>query len=87
MINLADLLNKGLLKPGDSLIWRRRDLRTGPKASINSDGKIVTQDGLTHRTPSGAARHLNNGKPIDGWNVWRLEVSNRSLTDLRSELG
>ncbi len=87
MANLVDLISKGLLKPDDSLVWRRRDLKQGHKASINGDGKIVTQDGLAHRTPSGAARHLNNGKPIDGWNVWRLETSNRSLADLRSELG
>ena len=82
----GDLLAAGYLKSGDSIVWKRRALKRSHLASIQSDGTIVTDDGVVHKTPSGAAKHLNDDKPVDGWLAWKLEESGVSLADLRKRL-
>ncbi|NCW94558.1 MAG: hypothetical protein EBW79_06180, partial [Actinobacteria bacterium] len=85
-MTLKHLLAAGYLKSGDSIIWKRRALKRSHLASIQSDGTIVTDDGVVHKTPSGAAKHLNDDKPVDGWLAWKLEESGVSLSDLRKRL-
>ena len=53
---------------------------------IHKDGAIETSDGKRHKTPSGAAKHLNNYKPVDGWIAWRLKNSGEQLSTLRAKL-
>ena len=50
------------------------------------DGTIETSDGKKHKTPSGAAKHLNNDKPVDGWIAWRVKNSGIQLVALREKL-
>ena len=83
MANLRDLLKTGLLHSGDKLIWKRRVSGSTHSAEITASGEIVLQDGTKHRTPSGAAKHLNGGKSVDGWLVWRLVRTSAPLGDLR----
>lgn len=52
-------------------------------ARLREDGAIVTEDGSAHKSPSGAARHLNGNKPIDGWNVWVVVASGKRLSEIR----
>lgn len=80
---IQSLLKSGALVAGDTLIWNRKGLKIIHKATITTDGKIATQDGVNHKSPSGAAKHLNNGKPVDGWLAWKLEKNNVSLSKLR----
>jgi hypothetical protein len=86
MANIKDLLKAGLVQDGTELIWNRRVAKQKHTATINSKGTITTADGLVHKTPSGAAKHLNSNKPIDGWNAWKLKEGGNSLSELRSKL-
>ena len=52
------------------------------KAEISTNGLIKTEDGQFHKSPSGAARAFNQGRPINGWLVWKLEDGS-SLDSLR----
>jgi hypothetical protein len=86
MATLADLMNEGLLQAGETLFWERKQRNVVYKAEVTSKGLLKTQDGAVHRTPSGAAKHLNGQKPIDGWHAWKTETSKEKLSDLRSKL-
>lgn len=86
-INLKSLIDSNLISTGSIIVWKRRLAGSSFSATVNADGSIQTLDGVIHKSPSGAARHLNSGKPIDGWNVWRLKESNKTLSQLRDELG
>jgi hypothetical protein len=82
MTSLRDLLEAGLLQGGTKLVWKQRSLGRTNEAILLPDGKIQTSDGLTHKTPSGAAKHII-GRPVDGWVVWKIETSGDSLADIR----
>ena len=86
MASIKDLLKSGSVSAGDKLIWSRRVLKNSHEAVINSDGTISTSDGKKHKTPSGAAKHLNDNKPVDGWIAWKLVSSGKTLSELRSSL-
>jgi hypothetical protein len=84
MSSMKQLLKSGSVLAGDKLIWSRRVLKSAHEAVINQDGTISTSDGIKHKTPSGAAKHLNQDKPVDGWIAWRHEKSGKKLTEFRS---
>ena len=68
------------------IVWNRRVSRTSHSATINANGTITTADGKVHRTPSGAAKHLNDNKPVDGWIAWKMKSTNESIGELRLRL-
>ncbi len=84
MSSIKKLLKSGSVSAGDKLVWNRRVLKSAHEAVINEDGTISTSDGKKHRTPSGAAKFLNQDKPVDGWIAWRHEKSGKKLAELRS---
>ena len=45
MANMADLISKGLLKAGDKLVWKKKQLGITHIAEILANGNIKTQDG------------------------------------------
>jgi Restriction Enzyme Adenine Methylase Associated len=81
-MNLNELISSGKLKAGEELRWTRRSLKVVHIAKLLTDGRIQTADGVIHKTPSGAAKHLNGGKPVDGWLAWKLS-NGKSLGSLR----
>ncbi len=83
-MKMSDLLHSGLINPGENLIWDRRVEKVKHLAVVNSDGTITTADGKIHKTPSGAAKHLNGNKPVDGWLAWKIQKSGKSIGSLRS---
>ncbi len=83
MSKVIDLVKKGLLNTGQELIWNRRVANQIHLATVNQDGSITTADGVKHKTPSGAAKHLNGNKPVDGWLAWKIKSSGVSLASLR----
>ena len=83
MTSVKELIKLGLIQVGDELIWKRRVQGVIHTAVINGDGTLKTTDGKSHKTPSGAAKHLNANKPVDGWLAWKLKRSNVSLAELR----
>ena len=86
MANLNDLINSGVVAPGDELVWKRRVQRVEHRATVVPGPSIRTQDGKLHKTPSGAAKHLNSGRPVDGWLAWKLKKNGLSLSDLREQI-
>jgi Restriction Enzyme Adenine Methylase Associated len=66
------LVLDGFIADGTKLVWKRR-VQGDTHYAVVVNGQIQTADGKFHKTPSGAARHLNNGKPVDGWKVWKVE--------------
>jgi hypothetical protein len=85
MTTISDLIVNGLIEVGDTLIWTRRSLGEIHTAVVQANGTLVTEDGVTHKTPSGAAKHFSQ-KPIDGWNTWKVGESKQSIGSLRSKL-
>jgi hypothetical protein len=83
MSKIIDLVKKGSLNAGQELIWNRRVAKQIHVAIVNQDGSITTADGVKHKTPSGAAKHLNGNKPVDGWLAWKLKSTGNSLASLR----
>ncbi len=85
-MNLRDLIQSGLLQPGEELVWSRRVMKTSHSAVISKEGLLTTTDGVSHKTPSGAAKHLNGNKPVDGWIAWKSKNSGASLAELRARI-
>ena len=83
MSKVVELVQKGLLTAGQELIWNRRVAKQVHLATVNQDGSITTTDGVKHKTPSGAAKHLNGNKPVDGWLAWKVKNTGDSLASLR----
>lgn len=86
MSSVKELLKLGLIQEGEELIWKRRVQKVSHAAVVNRDGTLKTSDGKSHKTPSGAAKHLNGNKPVDGWIVWKVKRSNVSLAEIRENL-
>jgi len=86
MTSMKTLITKGLLSSGQVLVWKRRVLNSTFTAVVQSDGSLKTEDGKFHNSPSGAAKHLNGGKPVDGWMAWKVKDSGKSLADLRTSV-
>ena len=84
-MNIIDLIKRGLLSSETKIIWKRRNQQQDFVAVIGSDGAITTSDGKKHKTPSGAAKHLNGNKPVDGWTAWKLQSTGESLADIRNK--
>ena len=61
-------------------------MKTAHTAIISKDGLLTTTDGVSHKTPSGAAKHLNGNKPVDGWIAWKSKKVGKSLAELRSQI-
>lgn len=81
---LTELISQGLLKDGDVVVWKRRS--GSVEATIKPPGLLVTADSVKHKTPSGAAKHLNGDKPVDGWLAWRLKSTGKPISSLRDAL-
>ena len=81
-MNINDLIVSGKIEVGAKLTMKKKGKIIS--AVVTSDGFIKTSDGQIHKSPSGAARAFNDGKPIDGWLVWKLENGSKlgSLREL-----
>ena len=84
MTSVKDLVQSGALQEGQELVWNRRVAKETYLATVNGDGSITTEDGVKHKSPSGAAKHLNGNKPVDGWLAWKIKKTGASLSSLRS---
>jgi len=85
-MNFSELIKSGVISIGTELVWKRRVQGETHLATV-AHNAIRTSDGKLHKTPSGAARHLNKGKPVDGWKVWRIKESGILIDTLRIKNG
>jgi hypothetical protein len=70
-MSIKDLIDSGKLQVGTNLTMKKHGNIIS--ALVTQEGFIKTSDGKLHKSPSGAARSFNGGKPIDGWLAWKLE--------------
>jgi len=85
-MTLNELIKSGVLPIGTELIWKRRIQGKIHTATVVRNA-IQTSDGKLHKSPSGAARHLNSGKPVDGWKVWKMKDSGLLIDTFRTKDG
>lgn len=86
-VTLSDLIEAGLLAAGDALVWERPNLGHTHRATVEPNGELVLEDGRRFSSPSGAAVAVNEGRPADGWNAWRVtSTDNALLGELRRRL-
>jgi hypothetical protein len=81
---LMDLIQAGLLAPGDVLVHRKVRLERTYRAVVVADGWISTEI-KRYQSPSAALSELV-GSQINGWGGWVHERSGRTLRDLRDSL-
>lgn len=82
---LADLLNAGLLREGETLAWHRPQSGQTFAVSVERDGRLRLPDGRHASSLSAAATMSVGHGSYPGWECWRAE-SGELLFDLRSQL-
>lgn len=86
-VEVNDLIEAGLLEPGQTLEWRRPKLGMTYRASVGEAGTIRLEDGREFSSPSRAAIEAAQIPAYDGWYAWRVDGDDReSLHDLRLRL-
>src|SRR5271166_2635888 len=83
-ISIKDLLDAGLIQPGQELRFQGR---IEAKATVTPTGAISFQ-GVDYRTLSGAASAVR-GTSRNGWTAWRVQTDRNAwvtLSELRSRL-
>ncbi|MEU3223222.1 hypothetical protein ABZ695_08675 [Streptomyces sp. NPDC006976] len=78
---LGPLLADGRFRPGQRLVWRRRNPNQAHYADRLETGALRLEDGSVHDTPSGAATSLA-GNAQNGWKAFTTE-DGIPLHDLR----
>ncbi|TFB66198.1 DUF262 domain-containing protein [Cryobacterium sp. Hz9] len=81
---VVDLVRAGLLSPG-SILYAKPAAHRGELATVNADGSLLL-NGVMYATVSGAARHLQGGGAVAGWQFWCIDPGfQRTMADLRAE--
>lgn len=85
-LHLSDLIEAGLLAPGDQLVWERARLGQRFEATLTDKGLVQTPDGVIHNSPSVAAIKVAGLEAAPGWSVWRVPSrGNRPLQEFRDD--
>jgi hypothetical protein len=80
---ISDLLEAGLLEPGEQLVFSRPKLREAFEGTVLEDGWIQIADGSKHNAPSPAAAAAAGIPSVNGWEAWRVpRLDNVKLDDL-----
>lgn len=85
-VTIADLIDAGLIMPGERVVFSRPRLNESFTAEIVEPGRLRLQDGGEYRSPSRAAMVAANMRAVDGWHVWIIESTGSSLDTLRQAL-
>lgn len=84
-IQVTDLLDAGLLTPGEKATWQRPRVGAAYTAGVTDSGSIRLPDGRAFSSPSRAAIEAAGGGAYDGWHAWRTE-DGALLGELRTAL-
>lgn len=71
-VSLADLIEAGLVQPGQRLTWVRPKIGATHEATVMENGAIQLQNGGVYSSPSRAALEAAGSGSYDGWEIWRL---------------
>ena len=79
-VSIAQVLEAGLLIPGETLVWERP--RKGERwvATVTAGGKLRMDDGKEYATPTAAARAV--GGSSAGLTVWKRTSNGQRLSDV-----
>ncbi len=80
--SLADLITRGVLRKGETIVIRRRSA-PAIEGTVEADGSIkIGREKFA--TPTGAAKHALDVGSIDGWIRWRVpRLGDQTLAALR----
>mgnify|MGYP000868433064 FL=1 len=81
-VRLADVVATGIISPGDTFIWRRRNLGNVYVVTISPEGTIVLHDGREVTSPSGAVSALTDNGSAAALDVFVRESDGKKLRDL-----
>lgn len=81
-VDLAQLVSSGWLEAGVKL-RSGSSAHAEAEAAVAQDGRVYL-GGTAFDTPSGAARSLTLGE-VNGWIFWRIDDSDKTLADIRSD--
>jgi hypothetical protein len=70
-VTLSDLLEAGVLQPGEPIEWRRPQVGELHHAVVAESGEVVLSDGRTFTSLSTAADKLTGGSH-NGWETWTV---------------
>ena len=82
--SLLDLTKAGLLEDGEKLECRLSKSGEAYVGKLKDNGSI-SHNSQSFDTPSGWAKHLNKGRPINGWDA--VSARGKKLSEYRSSLG
>jgi CBS domain-containing protein len=85
-VQIGDLLDADLLRPGARLRFVRKRVGETHEAEITATGRIRLVDGQEFHSPSRAAMVAAGMRGVDGWQAWILVDTGRPLDALRQEL-
>jgi CBS domain-containing protein len=85
-VTLTDLLDAGLLAPGDELSFKRPRIGETYHAVVTKSGMLALEGGQEFRSPSRAAMVAADITAIDGWHAWAVASTGKSLDSLRQQL-
>lgn len=81
-VTVADLIERGLLKPGEKITYRTQ--RYGlVEATLEKDGGVRLPDGYVCKTLSMAAKLAAGIESADGWVKWRVKRTGETLAEVR----
>src|SRR5437879_1628824 len=85
-VQVADLLQNGLLRAGAVLEFRRARSNETHTAEVTPAGRLRLKDGREFAAPSRAAVEAAGVRAIDGWSAWTLAGTDTTLFALRRAL-
>ncbi len=83
MLSMRNLINVGAIQVGDILIWNRKNQGVTEELTVDSSGKLNSNDGKIFGSPTAAAKNFNGGVAINGWRVWTIKRTGEALDDVR----
>ena len=81
-VRLADVVATGIIAPGDTFVWRRRNLGNVYVVTISPEGTIVLPDGQEVSSPSAAVSALTGNGSAAALDVFVRESDGKKLRDL-----
>ena len=81
-VRLADVVATGIISPGDTFTWRRRNLGNVYVVTISPEGTIVLPDGQEVSSPSAAVAALTGTSSAAALDVFVRESDGKKLRDL-----
>ncbi|WP_439592017.1 hypothetical protein [Microbacterium sp.] len=82
--SLADLVEAGALRVGDTLSWQQRG-HAPLSASVEEGGQLHVAGVGRFNSPSGPLRRVT-GSELNGWILWRIDRSGETLHEARSRV-